>query len=126
MVNSKVKPYSYVNPSMIKVIKSPISGMKKSLGVKNATTTKGSIDTEHYTKSSRITLLGLNRVGGTAYTLGKVFQDLRDNLKVEGQLEKHQAQFEKKKRQFARDQASEASTEEIGKRLLKMLLIKKM
>lgn len=119
MASSKIKPYSYVNPSMIKVIKSPISGMKKSLGVKNATTTKGSLDTEHYTKSSRTTLLALNRVGGTAYTLGKVFQDLRDNLRVEGQLEKHQAQFEKKKAQFKRDQESEAATEEIGKKAAK-------
>lgn len=119
MANSKVKPYSYVNPSMIKVIKSPISGMKKSLGFKSASATKGSLNTEHYTKSSRVTLLGLNRVGGTAYTLGKVFQDMRDNLKGESALEKHQQQFEKKKKQFQKDQASEAATEEIGKKAAK-------
>ena len=79
---AKIKPYKYVNPNTIKVVKSPMVGVKSSMvgsGVKAREVSArkgGNIDTETYTRGSRKTLLGLNRVGSSVYSVGIAFEGL--------------------------------------------------
>lgn len=124
----KVKPYKFINPNLIKVMKTPSGGIRSSMvktkGLKLQTVSakKGGstqLDTETFTKGSRTTLLGLNRIGASVYSLGKVFENLRDANKAELGLQKLQDNFERKKRQFKRDQASEQATENYSKREIK-------
>ena len=124
----KVKPYKFINPNLIKVMKTPSGGIRSSMvktkGLKLQTVSakKGGssqLDTETFTKGSRTTLLGLNRIGASVYSLGKVFENLRDANKAELGLQKLQDNFERKKRQFQRDQASEKATESYSQREIK-------
>lgn len=124
----KVKPYKFINPNLIKVMKTPSGGIRssmvksKGLKVQTVSAKKGGstqLDTESFTKGSRQTLLGLNRIGASVYSLGKVFENLRDANKAELGLQKLQDNFERKKRQFKRDQASEQATESYSQREIK-------
>jgi len=121
----KVKSYKFINPNLIKVMKNPSGGIRSSMvktkGLKLQTVSakkggKSQLDTETFTKGSRKTLLGLNRIGASVYSLGKVFENLRDANKAELGLQKLQDNFERKKKQFKKDQASEQATESYSKK----------
>lgn len=114
---AKIKPYKYVNPNTIKVVKSPMVGVKSSMvgsGVKAREVSArkgGNIDTENYTRGSRKTLLGLNRIGSSVYSVGIAFDGLSKILLSKKALIKKSSAFDKKAAQFKKDQESEKLTE---------------
>lgn len=111
-----IKPYKFVNPNMIsggmtaKVKKDGekggatiIAAGKKITGPKEEGTAA--------VKVGRTTLLAFNRIGFTLYSIGKAQASWAKLIVGEGQLVKENQVFRRRKKQYLRDQESEAKQE---------------
>lgn len=111
-----IKPYKFVNPNMIsggmtaKVKRDGekggatiIAAGKKITGPKEEGTAA--------VKVGRTTLLAFNRIGFTLYSIGKAQASWAKLIVGEGQLIKENQAFRRRKKQYLRDQESEAKQE---------------
>lgn len=107
MFSSTIKPYKFVNPNSI------VSGGKGATIIAGGKKITGGSDSE--LKSSRGSLLSINRIGRTIYSLGMVQKQIRDIVEIDNKYLVGKQDFEKRKEQYLRDQQSEAKTESQGK-----------
>ena len=106
MFSSTIKPYKFVNPSSLRGTKGAtiIAGGKKIAGA-------GQED-----KTARTSLLAVNRLGSTIYSLGMVQKQIRDIVEIDNKYLVGRKDFARRREQYRRDQQSEAKTESLGKK----------
>jgi len=110
--SSKVKPFSFVNPGLIKTPRFAMAtAIKKSVGKDNKTDVSSPPPSQTTVVVAKRSLLGLNRLGGSIYSLGLVQQQIRDTIVSEFAIGESKKKFFKRKEQYLRDQASEKATE---------------
>lgn len=103
LYSNKIKPYSFVNPNLINTPKSGMASAVKSGGIATS-----------FALSSKKTLLGLNRLGASLYSLGETQRQIRDVLSVQLKSSKDVEAFKLRRQQYLRDQESERKTELAG------------
>jgi len=103
LYSNKIKPYSFVNPNLIKVPRSGMASAVRSGG-------------GAFASSSKKTLLGLNRLGASLTSLGKTQSQIRDVLSIQLKTSKDVKAFKLKRAQYLRDQESERRTELAGQK----------
>jgi hypothetical protein len=107
LYSNKIKPYKFVNPNLIYV---PRSGMASA--VKGEDGDRKSLT--GISLSSKRTLLGLNRLGASLYSLGETQRQIRDAVGKQVSIVKDKQKFNLKRKQYLRDQESERQTELAG------------
>ena len=108
MFSSTIKPYKFVNPSSIS---SGGGGATIIAAGKNITSGITS-----QVKSSRVTLLAINRIGLAMESTGKVQQQIRDIITYENTYLTKSTDLIKKRAGYIRDQKSEEKSESFGKK----------
>ena len=108
MFSSTIKPYKFVNPSSIS---SGGGGATIIAAGKNITSGITS-----QVKSSRVTLLAINRIGLAMESTGKVQKQIRDIITYENTYLTKSADLIKKRAGYIRDQKSEEKSESFGKK----------
>ena len=108
MFSSTIKPYKFVNPSSIS---SGGGGATIIAAGKNITSGITS-----QVKSSRVTLLAINRIGLAMESTGKVQKQIRDIITYENTYLIKSADLIKKRAGYIRDQKSEEKSESFGKK----------
>ena len=108
MFSSTIKPYKFVKPSSIS---SGGGGATIIAAGKNITSGITS-----QVKSSRVTLLAINRIGLAMESTGKVQKQIRDIITYENTYLTKSADLIKKRAGYIRDQNSEEKSESFGKK----------
>lgn len=108
MISSTIKPYKFVNPSSI------TSGTRQGATIVSGGKT---LTGESFVgvKSARSLLLSVNRIGASIETLGKVQKQILTIIQTDNQYLAANAQFDRKKAQYKKDQESEEKQESLGK-----------
>ena len=109
MFSSTIKPYKFVNPSLI------TSGSRQGAAIiaGGKQITGGSMSS---IKSARSVLLSVNRIGASVESLGKVQKQILTIIQTDNQYLVSSGQFAKRKEQYRKDQQSEDKQESLGKK----------
>lgn len=109
MFSSTIKPYKFVNPSSI----SSGGGGGATIIAAGKNITSGITS---QVKSSRVTLLAINRIGLAMESTGKIQQQIRDIITYENTYLTKSTDLIKKRAGYIRDQKSEEKSESFGKK----------
>jgi hypothetical protein len=115
LYSNKIKPYKFVNPNLIKVPRFAMASAIKASVASEKNDAAEEKSAASSTMSSKKTLLGLNRLGASIYSLGDTQRQIRDVLTSETSLANLKKAFLRRKEQYLKDQQSEENTESIGK-----------